>query len=94
MRRQQDRGHPTYYGSCPTTRRLGNRCTLQQEVDDAVLRELESHGVCFHSIEPNNSDGMKRILDSIVSDLALVLHDKFYTEEAYPQHEARRCSSC
>lgn len=57
-----------------------------KEVDDAVVEELESHGVCFHSIEPNKSNEIAGLLDRIGTDLALVLYDKFYTEEAYSFH--------
>ena len=57
-----------------------------KESDDAIVKELTDEGVHFHSIEPNNSNEMKQLLDRIGSNLSMVIYDKFYTEEAFSFH--------
>lgn len=78
---QDDDWTAIHYGTGAPTPYSG----ANTEVDN-----LAAEGVEFHSVPPNQSLTMKKLLDEI-EDLSLVIFDRFYSEEAYSFHVYNHC---
>lgn len=59
--------------------------TSASSADHETLDNLRQTGVKFHTVPPNQSLQMQKLLDT-VENLKLVIFDRFYAEEAYSFH--------
>jgi ABC-type hemin transport system substrate-binding protein len=58
--------------------------------DHETLDNLRQTEVKFHTVPPNQSLQMQKLLDTI-ENLKLVIFDRFYAEEAYSFHVYKTC---